>query len=180
MSTEWDIYQQRELLLLETRQKILEAVYRKPGLHFRELARITGLATGQLEYHLYKLEKAGLLRAEKDGKYTRYYPPVDLEDRVEKVLKMLNRPRVREILEYLLENSHADASAISKFLGVSPSAATWHLKNLVSEGVLLENRNGSRKLFEIRDPEAVLEALRIHREGMLDVLAKKLAEMWAW
>ncbi|NPA76431.1 MAG: winged helix-turn-helix transcriptional regulator [Candidatus Diapherotrites archaeon] len=180
MTNNWDLYEQRELLLLDTRQRILEAIYRKPGLHFRELARATGLATGQLEYHIYRLEKAGLIRAEKDGKYTRYYPPMDYEESVKEVLKLLNRPRVKEILEFVAENEPARTEDISKYVGLSQSATLWHLRKLVDAGVLAESKDGREKRYSLTNRSAVLQALKIHKDGLLDELARKLAEMWEW
>ncbi len=180
MTENWDIYQQRSLLLLDTRQKILEAIYRKPGIHFRELARMTGLATGQLEYHTYRMEKAGLIRSEKDGKYTRFYPPIEYGDSVENVLRALNRPRTKEILEFLVENECATTEDLAKYLNLSASAITWHMKRLEEEDIVKTERRGKKKCYRANRPEAVARALQIHRDGLLDELAKKLAEMWLW
>jgi len=180
MTQEWDIYKQRELLMLDTRQKILEAIYRKPGLHFRELARITGLATGQLEYHTYKMAKAGLIRVEKDGKYTRFYPPIEYGESVEKVLRALNRPRTKEILEYLAENDCTTTDELAAFVGVSNAAILWHLKRLQEEEIVEQGHIERKPCYRLRNPDATRRALEIHREGLLDELAKKLAEMWVW
>ncbi len=180
MRADWDIYQQRELLLLDTRQKILEAVYKKPGIHFRELARFTGLATGQLEYHTYKMEKAGLIRSEKDGKYTRFYPPIEYGEAVEQILRALHRPRTKEILEYLVENECATTDELSKLLELSASAILWHLKRLENEGIVEANDQNRRKCYALRNKDAAIRALQIYRGGLLDELSKKLAEMWMW
>jgi predicted transcriptional regulator len=177
---DWDIYEQRELLLLDTRQRILEAIYKKPGLHFRELARATGLATGQLEYHLYRLEKAGLIHSEKDGKYTRYYPPLEYSDDVKQILKLLNRPRVKEIVEYLAENECATVDELEKVVGLARSSVVWHLKRLEEYGIVLQKKGKYSKRYTLKNIPAAIQALKIHREGLLDTLAKRLAEMWEW
>ena len=46
-----------EALALEVRRKIYEEIKASPGLHFRELQRRVGLATGSLQYHLDYLAK---------------------------------------------------------------------------------------------------------------------------
>ena len=61
-------------LALETRRKLFEEIRRFPGIHFRELKRRTGLAIGSLQYHLDVLCKTRLVRAEKRGKFVRYFP----------------------------------------------------------------------------------------------------------
>jgi len=180
MTENWDVYQQRELLLLDTRRKILEVIYRKPGIHFRELARKTGLATGQLEYHTYRMKRAGLIRSEKDGKYTRFYPPIDYGETVERIIRVLNRPRTKEILEYMVEKECATTEDIAKLLELSPSAIIWHLKRLEKDGIVATGNKNNKKCYTLKNKDATIRALQIHREGLLDELAKKLAEMWLW
>ncbi|WP_075057464.1 winged helix-turn-helix transcriptional regulator [Thermogymnomonas acidicola] len=60
------------------REDISEAIRKNPGIHFRELQRMLGLAVGQLEYHLYRLEvEGGRIFSRQDGRYRRYFPGGD-------------------------------------------------------------------------------------------------------
>ncbi len=176
----WDLDEQRRLLLLDTRQQILEAIYRKPGIHFRELERATGLATGQLEYHLDRMIRAGLIVEQRDGRYTRYYPPMEERDGVLKVLQYLHREKVRMILTYLVENRTASAEELREIAELSPSALTWHMNRLIEAGIVEKVSAGKRAEYRLKKPEIVARALQIHREGMLDRLADRLAELWEW
>ncbi len=175
----WSIDEQRELLLLDTRKKIRETVYRHPGIHFRELERMTGLATGQLEYHLDKLIKAELIEAEEDGRYVRYFPS-EASEGIKRVLILARRPTVSEILAYLLENGEATGDELRKVIGVSASAITWHMKRLVDAGVVEKSPMGRKVVYRLIDPELVARALEIQDHGLLDVLSDRLARMWEW
>ncbi len=175
----WSVDEQRELLLLDTRRKILEAIYRHPGVHFRELERLTGLATGQLEYHLDKLMKAGLVEAEEDGRYVRYFP-TEASEEIRTILTLARRPTVSEILAYLLENGEATGDELRRAVGVSASAITWHMKRLVDAGVVTKLPMGRKVVYRLRNPEAVARALEIQEHGLLDILADRLARMWEW
>jgi DNA-binding transcriptional ArsR family regulator len=59
---------------LEARRKVLEYLRNHPGAHFRELLRALGLGSGALHYHLYVLERAGIIVPQRDGMYRRYFP----------------------------------------------------------------------------------------------------------
>lgn len=52
----------------ERRKKIYEAVLGSPGIHMRELQRLTGIRWGALQYHAGVLVQEGLLTAARSGK----------------------------------------------------------------------------------------------------------------
>ncbi len=88
-------------LSLDTRQKIYNVLKDSPGLHFREIQRRTGLATGSLQYHLDYLVKKHLVRQVKEKKFTRFY--LIREEQVEeKEMAALRPESTRKIIIYLL------------------------------------------------------------------------------
>lgn len=58
---------------LETRRKVLAYLKLHPGAHFREMLRALGLGSGTLHYHLYVLERSGIVVPQRDGMYRRYF-----------------------------------------------------------------------------------------------------------
>lgn len=63
-----------------TRQAILDLVRNEPGSHFSKildrLSTVSGhppLGYGSLSYHLYQLERAGLVASRRSGRHRRYY-----------------------------------------------------------------------------------------------------------
>lgn len=63
----------REKLLTHfVRGRIYQIIEYEPGVHLSELQRKAGVARGVCAYHLHALEKAGLIRASRDGMYLRF------------------------------------------------------------------------------------------------------------
>jgi len=50
---------------LDTRKRLIALIRDQPGIHFRELHRQSGLAMGELEYHLGILEKMEIITKKK-------------------------------------------------------------------------------------------------------------------
>lgn len=63
-----------EVLDLGTRRKVLDLVAGQPGIHFRDLLRVSGLGSGALYYHLAVLEREGILISRREGMYRRFFP----------------------------------------------------------------------------------------------------------
>jgi len=67
-------YHGGEVLELDARKSVLEAIIAKPGIHFRDLLRQSNLGSGTIHYHLSVLEREGFIRARKEGVVKRFYP----------------------------------------------------------------------------------------------------------
>ena len=114
--------EQEPALALKARKRVYNLIKRSPGLHFRELKRRLKLATGQLQYHLSQLQEAHLVRAEKDGRFTRYYAIRGEQlGESEKTLSLLRQDSVRRIVLFLQGRRFANNLAISNAIELSPS-----------------------------------------------------------
>jgi predicted transcriptional regulator len=60
--------------IMSTPEFLLARIEREPGIRYRELMRLTGLANGVLTYHLQALENARKIRVERRPRSTHYYP----------------------------------------------------------------------------------------------------------
>ncbi|HWQ67167.1 MAG TPA: winged helix-turn-helix transcriptional regulator [Methanospirillum sp.] len=72
-------YSEQEQLLLsrmsiEESNRILQIVGEKPGLSRGELASIIGVSGPTITRSVHHLTKEGLIRCERDGRFSRYYP----------------------------------------------------------------------------------------------------------
>lgn len=63
--------------LTRTQQTVLEAIQSNPGLTQKQLSQVLGLPRESVFYHARKLETAGKLRIQKDGKWRKYFPEAD-------------------------------------------------------------------------------------------------------
>jgi len=164
---------------LETRRKIYELIRKSPGIHFREIERRLNIAVGNLQYHLYYLEKKNLIRSEQDGEYTRYYPKdCKLDEIDKKILSFLRRRTARRILIYLLTNPNANNKEIAQGIGLSPSTISWHLNKLVEAKIVERKKEGRESFFRVKDPERVARLLITYKESFLDKLVEGFVEVW--
>src|SRR3989344_3157639 len=109
-----------EALQLEVRKKIYNTVKRNPGLHFRELQRRVGIATGALQYHLDYLAKKHLVKTERETKFLRYY--LVRQDFAETgLMALLRQDSIRAIMVFLMQRRFANNNTIAASVNLSPS-----------------------------------------------------------
>lgn len=168
----------KEIPEMTIRQSIHSLISRCPALHFREIQRRTELATGQLEYHLDYLVRAGLLRTTSDGEYLRYYAHTELSDRERRILELVRRKSVRHILLFVLNNDVRNNEQLSNDLHLSPSTVSWHIKKLSIENVVSKKTVGRESSYSIKDPEVVRKVLMKYRASFMDKLVDQFIEMW--
>ncbi len=165
---------------VDTRRRIYECVAASPGLHFREIQRRLALATGSLDYHLHYLEKNGLIRKERIGKFARYYTYTKPWEQEEKdVLTLLRQKNVRHILIFLIEKKRANAQSIAENVGVSPSTLSWYLKQLAEKGVITQTKRGRFRFYKVVDKEKIVKYVIMHKSSFLDEIVDRFIETWS-
>ena len=105
-----------EAVVLTPRDKIYSVIVQNPGLHFREIQRRTGVATGALQYHTDYLKKKSFIREEKEGKFSRFYA-LNSQVKDSKLMNLLRQDSVRKIILFLMNKRRAGLHSISE--GVS-------------------------------------------------------------
>ncbi|AJF59563.1 MAG: winged helix-turn-helix transcriptional regulator [Candidatus Diapherotrites archaeon] len=166
-----------EALELEVRNKIYGLLKESPGLHFREIQRRTGMATGSLQYHLDYLQRRHLVKQVKDTKFTRFYLIREGFEE-EKEMSLLRQGSLRKIVLFLLTHKKGNNRQISKAIGLSPSTTSWHLNRLFSEGLVQKKKRGRKTFFSLVDPERVARLLVGYRKSFLDEMVDGFAEIW--
>ena len=168
-----------EALALGARSKIHKNISKSPGLHFRELQRRTKIATGSLQYHLDFLIKRNLIRAEKNGKFVRYYSSRGEQlGEDETKIGLLRQPSLRKITLFLLTKKRANNEKIAAAVGLSPSTISWHMLKLVQGGLVEKRRVGRKTFFYIVDSENIVQLIRSYKKSFLDVLVDNFVEIW--
>ena len=166
-------------LALETRRKLFDEIRAFPGIHFRELRRRTGLAIGSLQYHLDVLCKARLVRAEKKGKFMRYFPLIgEPSKEVRDTLSLLHEKNVRKIVLFLANKKRATNKQLAKFLQLSPSTVSFHMQKLIASGIVTKQRRGKKTYFSLVNPQLARELIITYRKSFLDKLVDSFVEMW--
>lgn len=171
-----------DFLELDVRKRIYECVKKSPGIHFREIQRRAGIATGSADYHLHFLCRHGLLRAEREGIFLRYYVTDTTYDRQEKeLLNILHHEPFRHVLIYLIENKKANALRIAEDLGFAPSNLSWYLKYLLEKGAIKHTKKGRFRFYSIRNPEnrkMIVKCLISYKDSFVDKLVDRFIEAW--
>jgi len=114
---------------------VLEAVRANPGVHLRELERLTALPFGTLRHHVAALERRGEVRSEQDLRFRRYYVTGLAPSQRAAALAMRSRP-LRRILAHLLDHAPARHRDLVAALGIPPSSLSTYLRRLVQLGLL--------------------------------------------
>ncbi len=159
------------------RNEIERVISENPGIHFREIQRRSGAAIGQLEYHLYQLERMEKISIKKDGKLKRYFLIEDTGFNERKLLYYLRNSISKDILFYLMENEY---SAVDNFLNGRKSRkekVKALIDDMIQQGILHLQSDGGENIVFLNDPEKVKKVLRRFRESFLDSMSSNILSL---
>lgn len=157
-------------LELANRKRIYEAVRQNPGVHFRELQRLTGMPIGVLSYHLDYLANRGLLTVDKRESFTRYFPGGQLGRDEQQMLGALRQEIPRGIILFLLMNPGATHGEVLESFTISGGTLSYHIKKLVSRGLIEVDKAGRESRMTVIEPDKVSDLLIVYRRSFLDRL----------
>jgi DNA-binding transcriptional ArsR family regulator len=165
-------------LELDTRRRIYQFLQKFPGAHMREIGREAAIPMGTLEYHLHYLVKANLLTTRQDARYTRYFPTGELSRQDKDVLALLRQKVPRQIAAHLLLAPGSSHGQLLTKFALSPSTLSFHLKKLVTAGIVSQDKQGRENLYRVVDVEGVARVLIQHKESFLDDVIDRFADVW--
>ncbi len=120
----------------KVRFRILDYLQHNPGVHFRKLAKQLNINRGTLYHHLRVLERFGIVKSEKVGKFRIYYSKFPPEKYIVGTTE--------KILEYIKMNPNCSLNNISKSLCMLNSTISYHIKKLEKENLIIIKRNGRK------------------------------------
>jgi len=156
----------------DTRSDLLAIIQDNPGLHFRELQRRSGLANGQLEYHLYQLEKELKVSKRRDGKLLRYFSNMSGNQK-ERVIVYFLRNRVsREIIiECLAHEGKASLRAFERWKKRIEYDSI--INAMKTEDILAADSD----VPALADRQLVLSVVQKYRQSFLDTMASAIIDL---
>ena len=164
---------------LAARERIMQVIKDNPGIHFREIHRATGLAMGELEYHLGVLEKMEIVTRSKTNKYSRYYPAYEMGTEDKRIMAVLRQEMLREILLFLISSEKVSHGDVAKEFSLIKSTASFYLEKLVKAELVRKTKKGRSVLFNVNDPKRVLKLILLYKKGFGDEIAKRVEGLWA-
>jgi len=160
----------------DTRVLIMKNIEQTPGIRYRELLRLTGLVNGVLSYHLSALERANVIKVNRESRITRYYP-VNVSDKESAILKFVRREPIRQILLFILEHDMCTFNEIVDHTGKAPSTVSSHLKRLREAGIVLIRHGEYRQLYRIVENDLIGEVLSKYTASFTDKVVDNYTEM---
>lgn len=129
----------------ENRLNIINQILKNPGIHYNELLRKCELQKGQLQWHLDVLLKFNIIKKERYGQYTVYFPITTSFDANEYLENLIEKSKTTsEILRIIKENPGVHSSEISRILVLSRNTVKYHIDKLSEERMITLVRNGRK------------------------------------
>jgi predicted transcriptional regulator len=158
----------------DTKVLLLKHIEQIPGIRYRELLRLTGLANGVLTYHLAALEKTSMIKVYRQSRVTRYYP-VGVSDRESAILKFIRHEPIREILLFILEHDMCSFNEIVEHTGKASSTVSTHLKRLKEADIVSVRHGMYHQLYRVVESELVTEVLSKYMPSFVDKVVDNYA-----
>ncbi len=160
----------------DTRVLLMKYIEQTPGIRYRELLRLTGLVNGVLSYHLSALERANLIKVNRESRITRYYP-VNVSDKESSILKFVRHEPIRQILLFILEHDMCTFNEIVDHTGKAPSTVSSHLKRLRGPGIVLIRHGEYHQLYRVAERDLIVEVLSKYTASFTDKVVDNYTEM---
>jgi DNA-binding MarR family transcriptional regulator len=134
---------------LTRRGMVYEYIRAHPGAHVRGMAKELSFGTGDLQYHLFWLEKNGFVKTRKNGFYRFVYPTMMFREEQEVLLGVLSQETPREILLCLLWDRTMTQGDLARSLGHSQPTISWHMDRLFQLGLVSKKRTSRGVVYAV-------------------------------
>jgi predicted transcriptional regulator len=137
-----------EVLENKNRNKIIDLILNEPGIHFNELLRKTGLAAGNLVWHLDILQTYKIIGKKRVGNFIAYFPYYQKNPLSNVDLKLQKSKLTLEILEMIEEEPGIWNNIITTKFKVDHKTIHYHLNKLIELGLIkLEKEGRKQKIY---------------------------------
>lgn len=153
------------------RQDLLNTIQARPGIHLRELATQHGTAVTNTQWHLRKLEMAGLVKTQKVQGRRLYYPVQG--GQATKAIAIENaalaNPNASRVTDYLAAHGGCCQKSLAEALGMNPGTVRWHLRKLESAGLVRSLHEGTQTKYFLMRANPVRATARMAEQPTLVV-----------
>lgn len=125
-----------------TQSRVYGYIRAHPGVHLRKISRQLGLAIGDVQYHIHRLERDGAIKSVRRGLYRFFYASSLVGDDGGAMLAALSQDTPRELLLHLVESPASTQEDLAQATGLSQPSISWHMKRLAELGVIRRRQNG--------------------------------------
>ena len=161
-----------------TQRKILEFISSHPGVHLREICRALGLAMGDVQYHIRRLERDGRITSTRRGLYKFFYPANLFGEKQREVLSVLSLDRPRELLLNIVEHPGSTQEGLALATGVSQATVSWHLKRLVDLGIVVRGQQGRVASYSVARGGEIASFIKTYHPTVWERWSSRLADIF--
>ena len=145
--------QKEDVLDQFVRGQIYGLIKSNPGVHYNHIMRELDIKNGTLSYHLYILEKTGMIKSRREGMRYRVFYPTDMK------LPEKERYRLSElqlkILEVIKKHRGTSQKEIAKLLNEKHQTINYNIKILQKAGLIDLDKKGRRTSCFIKKGQPV-------------------------
>ena len=161
-----------------TRDIIFDFVKAHPGTHLRKIGRELNLGNGDLQYHLFVLEKQGKVSTVRVGLYKLVFPSGVFGEKETAILSALSTESQREILMHLIKNPTLSQSQIARLIGLTPATISWHMKRLAELGIVEQTKSGRKVSYHVLgNNDEIQKFILSYHSGFWERLSNKLTNI---
>lgn len=160
-----------------TRDSIVNIIDKNPGIHFREIQRRTGLAVGQVEYHLYQLEKDEKISIREDGNIKRYFFVNSDSYSERQMLFYLRSNNARDVLQKLARSEYVPLSSLTKVRKSKLERRKKILDEMKKDGIIEIHDDHGLVKVKMKDRAKLVEIARRYRESFIETLSENFMSL---
>ncbi len=161
-----------------TQRRILGYITSHPGVHLREICRALGLAMGDVQYHIRRLERDERISSARRGLYKFFYPANLFGQRQRDVLSVLSLDRPRELLLNIIEQPESTQEALAGATRVSQPTVSWHLKRLVELGIVGRRQEGRLVTYSVVGGGEIAAFIKTYHPTVWERWSSRLADIF--
>jgi predicted transcriptional regulator len=161
----------------DVRRMVKRHIESHPGVYFNQLTRDLDIATGQAQYHVRRLCRAGTVDSEDVRGQTHYFP-AGYDPWERRTVALLRRETARSIIVTALEEEEPSAVELTEELDVARSTVSWHVSTLVDADVVekVYDQQG-RSHVRLTRPEETRRLLDEVRPSLPDKLVDRFTRL---
>lgn len=127
----------------ENRLNILKQILNNPGIHHNELLRSCNLKKGQLQWHLDTLLKHNIIKKEKYGQYTIYFPITSSTEAIKAFKNQFSKSTTTlEVLNTIKKHPGINSTELSRTLNLSRNTIKYHIDKLLEQYFIRSEKKG--------------------------------------
>ncbi len=161
-----------------TRRNILDFITSHPGAHLRDICRALGLAMGDVQYHIRRLERDGRIHSVRRGLYKFFYPANLFGERQRDVLSVLSLDTPRELLLNIVEHPESTQEGLARATNISQPTVSWHLKRLVDLGIVGRRQEGRVVTYSVAGGGEIATFIKTYHPTVWERWSSRLADIF--